>query len=113
MVSGGSWGPNIRQWGLTSSPGGLSHSFLALNPRVCGPDFASNLQQLLDTFRTLTPADPELPVLIPGDPERQSEERAGLAGGIQYSGAQYQRFTDFSRKFQVPAPNCTPFIKTD
>ena len=28
VMSGGTWGPNIRQWGSSDSPGGLSHCFL-------------------------------------------------------------------------------------
>ena len=113
VMSGGAWGPHIRQWGRADSPGGLSHSFIVLDPAVCGQHFSSHLQHLLDTFRALSPADPELPVLIPGDPERLSEERARRAGGVIYSRAQYERFEEFSRKFQVPPPECTPLRKTD
>ena len=113
VMSGGTWGPHIAQWGQTSSPGGLSHSFIVLDPAVCGESFSHNLQQLLDTFRDLSPAEPDLPVLVPGDPERRSEAKARQAGGIIYSGAQYSRFREFSRKFQVPPPASSPLRKTD
>ena len=113
VMAGGAWGPNIPQWGQSSSPGGLSHSFIVLDPAVCGENFAQRLQQLLDTFRDLSPADPALPVLVPGDPERSNEARARQAGGIIYSAAQFSRFLEFSRKFEVPAPGCSPLRKTD
>ena len=113
VMSGGTWGPNIRHWGQSDSPGGLSHSFIALDPAVCGQHFSSNLQELLDTFRGPPPADLDLPVLVPGDKERESEERAREAGGVIYSGAQYWRFEEFSRKWDVPPPDCTPLRKTD
>ena len=85
VMSGGTWGPNIRQWGSSDSPGGLSHCFLVtryiynistylhryiytfiyismhmrqvLDPAVCGPGFRERLQSLLDTFRGLEPAE--------------------------------------------------------
>ena len=86
-MSGGTWGPNIRQWGSSDSPGGLSHCFLVtryiyniylinlyiytdistythiyiytqvLDPAVCGPGFKERMQSLLDTFRGLEPAE--------------------------------------------------------
>ena len=113
VMAGGAWGPNIRQWAESSSPGGLSHSFLALDPAVCGPNFSHHLQQLLNTFRQLSPAEPDLPVLVPGDPESSNEAAASEAGGIIYSRAQYDRFLQFSRKFEVPAPSCSPLRNTD
>ena len=113
VMAGGTWGPNIRQWAESSSPGGLSHSFLALDPAVCGPNFSHPLQQLLNTFRQLSPAEPDLPVLVPGDPESSNEAAASEAGGIIYSRAQYDRFLQFSRKFEVPAPSCSPLRNTD
>ena len=108
---GGSWGPNIRQWGRSEAPGGLSHCFLALDPAVCaaGPVFSRRLQDLLITFRSLQPAEADSPVLVPGDPERLREAEVREAGGVSYSGAQYRRFRMISQKFGVSPP---PVIKT-
>ena len=113
VMAGGAWGPHIPHWGQSASPGGLSHSFIVLDPAICGENFAQNLQTLLDTFRDLSPADPSLPVLVPGDPERSKEAEARQAGGIIYSAAQFERFLEFSRKFQVLPPGCSPLRKTD
>ena len=74
VMSGGTWGPNIRQWGKTDQPGNLSHCFIVLDPSVCGTGFQDRLQSMADMFRNLEPRDPCKPVLVPGDPERFKEK---------------------------------------
>lgn len=49
----------------------VGHFFLALNPdafRDAG-SFEEEMDEMIDTLRDTPPADPELPVLVPGDPE--------------------------------------------
>ena len=106
LLSGGTWGPHIRQWGRSDAPGGLSHCFIALNPAVCGagPEFSQRLQSLLTTFRDLQPAEPDSPVLVPGDPERLREAEVSKSGGVSYSGSQHRRFRLMSEKFGVKPP---------
>jgi len=114
VMSGGTWGPNIRHWGRSDKPGGLSHCFLAFDPSVCVPqdgvedgdpkNFSDRMQELMDTFRGLTPANEEKPVLIPGDPEKTREKNVERTRGVNYSGAQFRRFVQISDKFCVPPP---------
>ena len=84
VMSGGAWGPHIRQWGRADSPGGLSHSFIVLDPAVCGQHFSSHLQHLLDTFRALDPADPELPVHLISGPILITERSCLTARYLTY-----------------------------
>ena len=109
---GGTWGPHVRQWGRFDSPGGLSHCFIALDPAVCGSgsEFSRRLQSMLNTFRELESAEPDRPVLVPGDPERLREEGVRKTGGVTYSGAQHRRFGIMSEQFGVKPP---PAIKID
>ena len=78
-----------------------------MDPEVCGagPEFSQRLQSLLDTFRDLEPAEADLPVLVPGDPERLREAEVREAGGVRYSGAQAERFRRMSEKFGVSPPH--------
>ena len=107
VMSGGTWGPNIRQWGKCDKPGGLSHCFLALDPGVCGDGFKERMQELMRTFRGLNPAEDDKPVLVPGDPERTRERKVLESGGVRYTGSQYSRFKHFSEKFGVSPPQAT------
>ena len=107
VMSGGTWGPNIRQWGKCDKPGGLSHCFLALDPGVCGDGFKERMQELMRTFRGLNPAEDDKPVLVPGDPERTRERKVLESGGVRYTGSQYSRFKHFSEKFGVSPPHAT------
>ena len=86
VMTGGTWGPGVRAWGATDGEvGGLSHFFLALDPAVCGPGFPGRLEQVLNTVRQLEAQEEGLPVLAPGDKEREAEEEVARRGGIVYS----------------------------
>ena len=60
---------------------------------------------MLHTFRELESAEPDRPVLVPGDPERLREDGVRKAGGVTYSGAQHRRFRIMSEKFGVKPPS--------
>ena len=86
VMTGGPWGPEVRAWGATDGVlGGLSHFFLALDPGVCGEGFPGRLEAVLATVRSLEPEEESLPVLAPGDKERQRERMVRERGGVQYS----------------------------
>lgn len=64
-------------------PEDIGHFFLALDPRAFREDgaFEEDLDDALDLLRRTPPTDPELPVLVPGDPEeaaREHREREGV-----------------------------------
>ena len=107
VAAAGTWGPHIRSWGSTAEPGGLSHCFLALDPSLSGPGFPGRLQELLQEFRATEPAEPGLPVLVPGDPERARQTKVALEGGVRYTKPQFERFLQFSDQFGVSPPEAT------
>jgi len=115
VMTGGTWGPGVRAWGATDGEvGGLSHFFLALDPAVCGPGFPGRLEQVLNTVRQLEAQEEGLPVLAPGDKEREAEEEVARRGGIVYSRAQYQRFEKLSSDLSIsPPPMFIPNLKTN
>ncbi len=53
------------------------HFFLVLDPGAfrSGDAFGADLDELLDRMRAVVPVEPNLPVLIPGDPEHDTFER--------------------------------------
>jgi LDH2 family malate/lactate/ureidoglycolate dehydrogenase len=77
--------------GIAAENGGdgrrsVGHFFLALDPGRFRDDggLVGDLDELIDSLRDATPADPRRPVLVPGDPEaRTLAERS--ASGIPLS----------------------------
>lgn len=75
-LSGGSFSP-IRN--RTQKPGdgdNIGQYFQVINPEAFRPreEFEADLDTLIDVLRATRPADPDFPVLIPGDPEWKSLE---------------------------------------
>jgi LDH2 family malate/lactate/ureidoglycolate dehydrogenase len=62
--------------GGEGEPVDIGHFFLALDPAAFREDggFEDDLDHALDLLRATPPADPERPVLVPGDPETAARE---------------------------------------
>jgi LDH2 family malate/lactate/ureidoglycolate dehydrogenase len=77
ILAGGPYGPGVQNLVFTSAttPPGVSHFFAALDPgRFGGREaFAASVTALLDDVRSLPPADPDVPVMTPGEPEWHHE----------------------------------------
>jgi LDH2 family malate/lactate/ureidoglycolate dehydrogenase len=59
-------------------PDNIGHFFLAFDPKLFRDEgeFEHDMDEMLDYLRTAKPADPEQPVLVPGDPEyHEKDER--------------------------------------
>ncbi len=61
----------------------ISHFFMVLNIEkfVAPATFKKNLQEMVDRLRALAPLDPDVPVMVAGDPEKRLE-RQRLTTGI-------------------------------
>lgn len=77
-LNGGSFAPLHRRTHGPGEPANVGHSFIAIDPRFFGEPgaFEHELDAILDVLHATRPADPALPVLVPGDPEAaQQAER--------------------------------------
>lgn len=77
-LNGGSFAPLHRRTHGPGEPANVGHSFIAIDPRFFGEPgaFEQELDAILDVLHATRPADPALPVLVPGDPEAaQQAER--------------------------------------
>ena len=72
--------------GEEGRPVEIGHFFLALDPAAFRDDggFEDDLDDALDLLRATPPADPERPVLVPGDPEAEAREQR-LRDGVPLS----------------------------
>jgi LDH2 family malate/lactate/ureidoglycolate dehydrogenase len=80
ILAGGPYGPGVQNLVFTSAttPPRVSHFFAAVDPGCFGgrEAFAASVTALLDDVRSLPAADPEVPVMTPGEPEwRHERER--------------------------------------
>ncbi|KAL2093979.1 hypothetical protein ACEWY4_011291 [Coilia grayii] len=84
MLAGSQYSRHIRTWRVTDRAANLGQCFVAINPENFAPGFNDRMSDLLSLHRSLEPAEPEKPVLVPGDPERLHEEECRSLGGIPY-----------------------------
>lgn len=84
ILGGSHFGKNIRNWRELSKVADLGQCFVALDPDCFSPGFADRLQQFLGETRGLKQANPELPVLVAGDPERENMAKCERLGGLFY-----------------------------
>jgi LDH2 family malate/lactate/ureidoglycolate dehydrogenase len=71
VLAGASFSPIRVKTQQPSDPDNLGHFFLALDPTQFRDEgaFESDLDAAIDVLHQTRPADPALPVLVPGDPE--------------------------------------------
>ncbi len=55
----------------------------------------------MDTLGLLPPVDPALPVLVPGDPERQSMARTRQSGFIRYTPNHINSYRSLAKQLGV------------
>jgi ureidoglycolate dehydrogenase (NAD+) len=101
VLGGGPVGPeilSIRE--RLDTPRCLSQFFMAVDiARFHDPGaFAQRLQSIADAVRSLPRADPDVPVMIPGDPEKRCC-RQRLVSGIPVDDALYGVLTDIDEAF--------------
>jgi LDH2 family malate/lactate/ureidoglycolate dehydrogenase len=76
-LSGASFSPIRVRTQKPSDPDRLGHFFLAIDPKSFRPEgaFESDLDDVIDVLHAAPPVDPELPVLVAGDPEAAAREK--------------------------------------
>ncbi|KAK7081042.1 hypothetical protein SK128_002030, partial [Halocaridina rubra] len=84
IMSGGTYGPHIRNWTKSDRPADISHCFVAIDLTHFAPGFEDRMSDLLNYCRNVKPVDPNKPVMTAGDPERIQTQKVEDDGGIQY-----------------------------
>ncbi|CAN9499081.1 unnamed protein product [Ophioblennius macclurei] len=84
ILAGAHYSKHIRTWKVTDRVANLGQCFVAINTESFAPDFPERMSDLMSIQRGLEPADPNAPVLIPGDPERENMKKCDEIGGIPY-----------------------------
>jgi (2R)-3-sulfolactate dehydrogenase (NADP+) len=61
-------------------PSNVGHSFLAIDPGAFGGGFGERIEMLCDMMRASEPADPAVPVRVPGDRRHRLRTEAQASG---------------------------------
>jgi LDH2 family malate/lactate/ureidoglycolate dehydrogenase len=83
VLSGAAFSPIRNRTQRPQDPDNIGHFFMAIDPDAFRDEgaFENDLDDVIDVLHGTPPADPALPVLIPGDPEAMSRADR-LANGI-------------------------------
>lgn len=100
ILSGGAYGPNIRNWKSDHRLANLGHCFMAVDPEAFGTGSSDRLDNLLTQLRALTPAGEES-VMVAGDPERKAMSKVDTEGGIHYHPNQIKCCNETAARLQV------------
>ncbi|XP_062587195.1 uncharacterized oxidoreductase YjmC-like, partial [Saccostrea cucullata] len=101
ILSGSAFGLNTGNWKKGEGAVNYGQCFIAIDPSSFADGFTDRMTQLIDQCRSVEPLDPDLPVLIPGDPERQHAQRCKELGGIPYSQETFTNAKEIAKQLGV------------
>uniref|UniRef100_A0A914DI66 Malate dehydrogenase n=1 Tax=Acrobeloides nanus TaxID=290746 RepID=A0A914DI66_9BILA len=101
VLGGAAIGKNIRNWQNTTVIANLGQCFVAVDPECFADGFHHRLQKFIDETRGLKPADPKLPVLVAGDPERAFIKKSQENGGLVYPSTYVGNLNDLANELGI------------
>ncbi|XP_022116764.2 (2R)-3-sulfolactate dehydrogenase (NADP(+)) [Pieris rapae] len=109
-LSGSNPSHKVSGWSYTQTqPPNMGQCFVAIDPERFAPGFQGRVKDCLDHYRSLEPVDPALPVLAPGDKEKENESITRERGTIIYPQAQIESYNKLAVEIGVE-PLKTEFI---
>ncbi|XP_068620221.1 uncharacterized oxidoreductase YjmC-like [Battus philenor] len=103
VLSGSFYGHHIRSWSHKGDggPANLGHCFVAIDPESFAPGFSTRLADCITHWRSLEPTDPNLPVLAPGDKEKNHAQKTDRDGTVTYLEQQLHTSAALAKKLKV------------
>jgi LDH2 family malate/lactate/ureidoglycolate dehydrogenase len=103
ILAGANFSTKIRKWTHSGadSEANLGQFFMALDPKCFAPGFTGRMSEMNEILRNLTPVNPENPVLIAGDPERNHMKKVDSEGGVHYTENQIKTCAELSKRLGV------------
>ncbi|CAG9826513.1 unnamed protein product [Diabrotica balteata] len=98
ILSGSNYGPYVPKFGTVEN---LGHAFIAINPKVFAPGVENRMSDLMNLLRNMESIDPNLPVLVAGDPSRQNMEKVHKYGGLSYVQNQHDTNKKLAERLNV------------
>ncbi|CAH2042603.1 unnamed protein product, partial [Iphiclides podalirius] len=82
-------------------PPNLGQCFVAIDPECFAPGFAERVADCLAHWRNLEPVDPSMPVLAPGDKERDNRRATLEKGTVTYPQGQIDSYGQMAKKIGI------------
>ncbi|KAB0803492.1 hypothetical protein PPYR_00462 [Photinus pyralis] len=103
ILAGSNYADRIPPYNLFSKdrPRDLGQCFIAVDPKCFAPGFEDRLDDLLDSIRNLDPSNPEKPVIVAGDPEREHMAEVNRIGGIRFCKDQLESCSKLAASLKV------------
>jgi len=109
MLSGSTYGPNVKPWRSLDRVADLGHFFLVIDPKKFAPGFEVRMSDMNKICRTSKPAEGETEVLVAGDPERRHMKQCDEMGGIPYHPNQIENTNKLAERLNIkPMPVTMP-----
>lgn len=104
VLAGANFSTKVRKWTHcgSDSEADLGQFFMALDPKCFAPGFTGRLSEMNNILRNLTPVDPNNPILIAGEPERNHMTRVDKVGGVKYTENQIKTCNELSKRLGIP-----------
>lgn len=104
VMGGGDSAHHIRKWNSFDKPANLGQMFVAVDPDRFCPGMPDRVNKLVHELREMEPVDPNLPIKVPGDPERDSIAAVDARnGGIIYTPNHILTYRELAQELDVPA----------
>ncbi|KAL0279211.1 UNVERIFIED_CONTAM: hypothetical protein PYX00_000817 [Menopon gallinae] len=101
MLSGSTYGQNVRSWMSAERIANLGQCFIAINPEMFAPGFEERMSDLMTMLRNLPSVDKSKPVLVHGDPERAHMALVDKEGGIRYHENQLKAAAELAKELNI------------
>uniref|UniRef100_A0A6P7FHV8 Uncharacterized protein LOC114330532 isoform X2 n=1 Tax=Diabrotica virgifera virgifera TaxID=50390 RepID=A0A6P7FHV8_DIAVI len=98
ILSGSNYGPKVPNFGTVEN---IGHAFISINPKVFAPGVENRMSDLMNHLRNMEPVDPNLPVLVAGDPSRKNMEKVKKDGGLSYVQNQHDTNKKLAQRLNV------------
>lgn len=102
-LTGGSFSPTRNRQGAAQVPHNIGHFFMAIDPtafRESG-EFEHDVEEMIDVLIESTPTCDDIPVQIPGDPERAARKRR-IKDGMPMPQDLLEKLRAIARNADVP-----------
>uniref|UniRef100_A0A2C9KQK3 Malate dehydrogenase n=1 Tax=Biomphalaria glabrata TaxID=6526 RepID=A0A2C9KQK3_BIOGL len=101
ILSGSTFGTNVRHWAGHSSPADLGQCFVAIDPKAFAPGFETRLSTLIHQCKDQEPAEGNTEILVPGEPEKIHIKLCETLGGIPYHPNQIDYVDSIAEKYGI------------
>lgn len=103
LLAGALTGSGAAKTGVDRLSNGMLSIYMQVSAFEAGNGFADDVARYLDFAQSAKPIDPNAPVLMPGEPERNRRDDY-LANGIPLEDTTWNSLTDLAEQYQIRVP---------